>query len=217
MTGCGVFNRFKMPGRMLAAGIILCGALYAAPSPAQAQAARTLPPEERYQLNLRRWQGMTDKEREAIRRRVAALSPEERRFLKDQLEKFRALPLAERQALREQFRRFRTLPPKKREALRQKYRRFRALPPERQEEIIRRFREKQAAQKAAGTATAVRQYKVKKYIAERKVIPREEYRVRAKEYRIKKQKEINKLRKKKRAQQQKQQKKKPEAVKKAKD
>ena len=116
----------------------------ALPSMAWAQTSDTgtLSDEERYQANLRRWQSMTEEERQAIRSKAAALSEEDRGVLQEKVKEYRAMPEPERKALHENFQRFRELPPERREVLEEGDREFRQLPPERRDEIRRGFKEK---------------------------------------------------------------------------
>jgi hypothetical protein len=112
---------------------------------AQEAAASTQADEERYQANLRRWQSMSEEEREAVRQKAAAMPDEEKSALKEKVQQYRSLPEPERQALKENFKRYRALPQEQREALERKQREFRQLPPEKREQMRRDFREQRRA------------------------------------------------------------------------
>ncbi len=113
---------------------------------AQDASAVTSSDEERYQANLRRWQSMTEEERQAIRDKAAAMSESDRAVLKEKAKEYRAMPDQQREALRENYRKFRELPPERREALEQGSRGFRQLPPEKCEEVRRRYQEQRKEQ-----------------------------------------------------------------------
>lgn len=108
---------------------------------AQEASAGSSSDEARYQANLRRWQSMTEEERQVIRNKAIVMSEAERAALKEKAEEYRAMPNQDREKLRENFRKFRELPPERREALEQGSRGFRQLPPEKRDEIRRRYQE----------------------------------------------------------------------------
>ncbi len=113
---------------------------------AQETSGTALSGDERYQANLRRWQSMTEEERQAIRNRAAGMSEEDRAALKEKVKEYRAMPEQDRQSLRENFQRFQALPPARRAALEEGSRGFRQLPPPKREEIRRRFQKEHKVQ-----------------------------------------------------------------------
>ena len=108
--------------------------------------------EERYQANFRRWQSMTEEQRQAIRDQAAAMPKADRAALQEKAKEYRAMPEQDRESLRENFQKFRALPPERREALEQGSRGFRQLPPAKRDEMRRRVQEQRRVQDGQGQA-----------------------------------------------------------------
>ncbi|MBF0331828.1 MAG: DUF3106 domain-containing protein [Candidatus Omnitrophica bacterium] len=110
---------------------------------AQAQDAATVSAadDERYQANLKRWQSMTEDERQVIRARAGSMSEEEKGVLKEKAREYRAMPEPEREVMHENFKRYLELPQAQREILEIQQRQFGQLPHEKRAEIRRKIKE----------------------------------------------------------------------------
>ncbi len=117
---------------------------------AQDASTVTTSDEERYQANLRRWQSMTEEQRQAIRDQAAAMPEADRAALQEKAKEYRAMPEQNRETLRENFQKFRALPPERREALEEGSRGFRQLPLAKRDEMRRRVQEQRRVQDGQG-------------------------------------------------------------------
>lgn len=95
-----------------------------------------------YEENLRRWQGLSEQERQAIRERASRLGTGQMQKLRKESERFKNMPKEEQDKIRGNYQEFNKLPPREREVLRERYNRFENLPPEKREELRRQFRER---------------------------------------------------------------------------
>ncbi|MBI5204531.1 MAG: DUF3106 domain-containing protein [Nitrospirae bacterium] len=95
-----------------------------------------------YEENLRRWQGLSEQERQAIRERASRLGTGQMQKLREESERFKGMPKEEQDKIRGNYQEFNKLPPREREVLRERYKRFESLPPEKREELRRQFRER---------------------------------------------------------------------------
>jgi hypothetical protein len=93
----------------------------------------------RYAENLRRWEGLTEEQRQAIRDLARRTTPERLEQLRRRLAQFRTLPEEQQERIRTNHRRFRGMRPGRREMLEQRFRRFQALPDSRRQMMRRRF------------------------------------------------------------------------------
>ena len=80
-----------------------------------------------YEDNLRRWQAMTEQQREAIRQKVYAMDEKERQQIIENARQFSQLPKEEQLRIVNNYHRFQALSKADREALRANARRFQSL------------------------------------------------------------------------------------------
>lgn len=99
-----------------------------------------------YEENRKRWQSLSEQERQAIRERAGRLSPGQIQQLRKASERFKGMPREEQDKIRGNYQKFNRLPPREREVLRERYKRFESLPPENREELRRKFRERRDMQ-----------------------------------------------------------------------
>lgn len=95
-----------------------------------------------YEENLRRWQGLSEQERQAIRERASRLGTGQMQKLREESERFKSMPKEEQDKIRGNYQEFNKLSPREKEVLRERYKRFESLPPEKREELRRQFRER---------------------------------------------------------------------------
>lgn len=95
-----------------------------------------------YEENLRRWQSMSEEQREAIRQKVHALDSRQRETILENAKQFKQLPKEERSRIQGNFEKFKELPKEKKDLLRERGRRFEGLSPEQRAEMRRGIREK---------------------------------------------------------------------------
>lgn len=140
-----IMLKFRAAGRLASVfGLAVIGGLLLSGGFAAAQ--ETAVDAAGYEENLRRWQGLTEEERRAIREKVKYMDPQERRQLREKASRFWQLPSEERRKMRENFRKYRQLPPEQRDNVRSRYQRFRQMPPEKRQEIKRRLYERRLRQ-----------------------------------------------------------------------
>lgn len=99
-------------------------------------------PANPYEDNLKRWQSLSEGQRQTIRERVKNLTPEQIKELREKSARFRSMPQEQQKKIRTNYQKFNVLPFKQREMLRERYQRFKGLPDERKKELWRQFREK---------------------------------------------------------------------------
>jgi len=118
--------------------IALAAAVTAMPLVARGATAHA-PRGARYAENLKRWQGLSEDQRRAIREAAKRITPEQMAQLKEKLGQFRQLPEEEQERIRGNQQRFQGMRPGMRRTLEGRFRRFQALPEERRGELRRRF------------------------------------------------------------------------------
>lgn len=98
--------------------------------------------ENAYEEKLKRWQSLSEEERQKIRERARKLSSEQIKELKEKVVKFRNLPPEEQDKIKANYQRFKELPLEKKRILKERVERFQKLPPEEKAKLQRKFREK---------------------------------------------------------------------------
>ena len=97
-------------------------------------------PASSYEENLRRWQNMTEDQREAIRQKVRAMAPQQKEAVLEKAKEFKQLPAEDQRRIRRNFMEFEQWSPEKRREIRSLYDRFQKMPEERRQEMRRQFR-----------------------------------------------------------------------------
>jgi len=92
-----------------------------------------------YEENLKRWQNMSEEQRESIRAKMHTIGSEERKIIRQNAEKFRKLPEKEKQRIKSNFQKFRKLPNEKRKDLKSRHKRFRQLPLKQRQKLRQRM------------------------------------------------------------------------------
>lgn len=95
-----------------------------------------------YEENMKQWQSMSEKQREAIRQKVHAIDSGQRQTLLENAKQFKQLPREEQARIQGNFQKFRELPNEKKEFLRERNKRFQGFSPEKITELRRGVREK---------------------------------------------------------------------------
>ncbi|MCG2712545.1 MAG: DUF3106 domain-containing protein [Candidatus Omnitrophica bacterium] len=95
-----------------------------------------------YEENLKRWQNMSEEQREVIRQKVQAIDSQQRETMQENARKFRKLPPEEQNRIQGNFQKFKKLPNEKKEFLRERSRRFQMFSLEERTQLRRRVREK---------------------------------------------------------------------------
>lgn len=101
-------------------------------------------PADSYEENLKRWQSLSEEQRQAIRERIKNLTPEQIEELREKSARFRSMPQEEQEKIKTNYRKFKELPFKQKEMLRERYQRFKRLPDERRKELWRQFQERRS-------------------------------------------------------------------------
>jgi len=101
--------------------------------------------ESTYEEKLKRWQSLSEEERQKIRERAKGLSPEQIKELREKSAKFRNLPKEQQDKIKANYQRFKDLPLEKKRILRERAERFQKLPPEEKAQLQRKFRERKEA------------------------------------------------------------------------
>ena len=112
---------------------------------AQQDAAAAMTASERYEANLKRWQGMSEEERREIRAKAAKLPPQKVQELRQKAAQFHALPAQERERIQENYHKFKEMPQAEKKAIQERHARFMALPEPQREKIRTAAREKHVA------------------------------------------------------------------------
>ncbi|MEW6358657.1 MAG: DUF3106 domain-containing protein [Planctomycetota bacterium] len=131
---------------------LLAPALCAQEGPDAGSTAPALRP---YGENLRRWQGLSDEQRRAIRDRAETLTPGQLDELRRRLAEFKNLPHEDQERIRGNCRRFRGLRPAEKGNLEQGHARFMELPEEKKAELRRQFRMRRRGAPAGGPQEGV--------------------------------------------------------------
>ena len=98
-----------------------------------------------YEENLKRWQGLSEQERQAIRERAQSLGPAKISEMKEELARFNNMPKEGQDRIKDNYNRFTSFTPEERKAVEQKYERFEKMPQERKDEFRRQFKGRGAA------------------------------------------------------------------------
>ncbi len=133
--------------------LIICGYFFVSNARAQEvvgddkfEESQAAPQEEvslnTYEEKLKRWQGLTEEQRQVIRDRARKISPEQINEFRQRQEEFRKLPPLDRERIKNNYRKFRQIPPDKRRVLEERYQRFRKLPEEQRIELRRKILER---------------------------------------------------------------------------
>jgi hypothetical protein len=94
-----------------------------------------------YEENLRRWQNMSEEQREAIRQKVNAMDYQQRETIFENAEQFKRLPNAEQSRIQGNFQKFKELSNEEKEILKEKNKHFQSLSPEERAQLRREVRE----------------------------------------------------------------------------
>ncbi|OGS45159.1 MAG: hypothetical protein A2539_08890 [Elusimicrobia bacterium RIFOXYD2_FULL_34_15] len=99
-------------------------------------------PDSSYKENLKRWQSLSEEERQVIRERAKKISPEQLKELKEKSVKFKSMSKEEQDKIKNNYQRFEQFPPEKKEILKERHRRFEELSPENREKLRNEFRKR---------------------------------------------------------------------------
>lgn len=99
-------------------------------------------PQKTYEDNLKRWQGLSEEERQVIRDRAKSLQPGQIEELREESVKFRSIPREEQDRIKVNYQKFNKLSPEEKEILKERHQHFERLPLEKKEELRSQFREK---------------------------------------------------------------------------
>jgi hypothetical protein len=102
-----------------------------------------------YEEKLKRWQSLSEEEREAIREKARKLSPEQIKKLQKKFVEFRKLSKEEQDRIRANYQIFKGLSSKEKEVLRQRYEYFQKLPLEKRRELRHKFKKRKITSPAA--------------------------------------------------------------------
>ena len=73
-----------------------------------------------YEENLKRWQSLSEEQRQAIREKAETLTPEQKNELKGRFAEFRSLSKDQQDKIRSNYQRFKNLSPEKRSKLKER-------------------------------------------------------------------------------------------------
>jgi len=95
-----------------------------------------------YEDNLKRWQNMSEEQREAIRQKVQAMEPRQKEALLENAREYKQLSGEERNRIRGNFQEFMKLSLDQRDEVKTRYRRFQQMPTEKRQELRQQVRRK---------------------------------------------------------------------------
>ena len=88
-------------------------------APVVTERAATTQAESTYEEKIKRWQSLSEEERQKIRESARRLSPEQIKGLREKSEKFRNLPKEQQDKIKANYQRFKDLPLEKKRILRE--------------------------------------------------------------------------------------------------